>query len=68
MKHLISLNILAIALVVSGCAASLVYDPARGGKQDCQKLPDARERQRCLDSAAQSRDDYRGVLAWGQAG
>jgi len=59
---------LTFSLALSGCAASLVYDPARGGKQDCQKIPDARERQRCQDAATLFRDDDRGMVAWGPAG
>jgi hypothetical protein len=53
-------SILAIALAVSGCAASLVYDSSRGWKQqECQKIPDQYERQRCLKSTAMSYAEYR---------
>lgn len=62
--------LLTLALVTSllnGCAASLVYDSDRSRqRQDCYRIQDPKERQRCLDTAAVSPDDYRRVLA--QAG
>ncbi|HUT40175.1 MAG TPA: hypothetical protein VM011_02440 [Gammaproteobacteria bacterium] len=68
MKNTALLHVLAITLAVSGCAASLVYDSGRGSKQqECQKIPDQHERQRCLESNAMSYADYRKTLAREQA-
>ncbi|MGB5539552.1 MAG: hypothetical protein WBO37_05650 [Gammaproteobacteria bacterium] len=64
MKNTALLQVLAISLVVSGCAASLVYDSGRGWKQqECQKIPDRQERQRCLQSSAMTYEEYRRTLA-----
>ena len=68
MKHTALHGMLAIALALSGCAASLVYDSGRGWKQqECQKIPDRQERQRCLESSAMSYADYRKTLEREQA-
>jgi len=60
MKNTSVSSILVLALALSGCAASLVYDSGRGWKQqECQKIPDQYERQRCLQSTAMSYPEYR---------
>lgn len=57
-------SVLAMTLAVSGCASSLVYDSGRNWKQrECYKITDRLERQRCLDSTAQTYYEYRHTLA-----
>jgi len=68
MKCTASLAVAVITLAVSGCAASLVYDSGRSWKQqECYKIPDQYERQRCLQSAAMSYDEYRKTVTQEQA-
>ncbi len=68
MKNTALLQVLAISLAVSGCAASLVYDTGRSWKQqECYKLTDQYERQRCLQSSAMTYEEYRRTLAKEQA-
>jgi len=68
MKDTALLAVLIITLAVSGCAASLVYDSGRNWKrQECYKIPDGNERQRCLQSTAVSYEEYRRALAREQA-
>ena len=51
---------LALATTLSACSTRAVYQTVQGWQQqECRKLPDAAERQRCLDSTAASFDDYR---------
>jgi hypothetical protein len=50
---------LLAGLVLSGCSSRMVYQSVQGWQQqECRKLPDAAERQRCLDSTAGSYDEY----------
>jgi hypothetical protein len=59
-----ALPVTLITLAVSGCAASLVYDSGRSWKQqECHKIPDSQERQRCLQSTAMTYEQYRRTLA-----
>lgn len=68
MKGHVSLAVSVIALAVSGCAASLVYDSGRGWKQqECYRIPDQNEQRRCLQSTAVSYEEYRRTLAREQA-
>jgi hypothetical protein len=68
MKSTALLAVALVTLAVSGCAASLVYDSGRSWKQqECYKIPDQYERQRCLQSAAMSYDEYRKTVAQEQA-
>ncbi len=47
-------------LALPGCSSRAVYQTVQGWQQqECRKLPDAAERQRCLNSTAASYDDYR---------
>jgi hypothetical protein len=54
-----------LALVLSAaslaaCSSRAVYQTVQGWQQqECRKLPDVAERQRCLGSTAASYDDYR---------
>ncbi len=60
--HLLSsVVLLSIALLaLPGCSSRAVYQTVQGWQQqECRKLPDAAERQRCLSSTAASYDDYR---------
>jgi hypothetical protein len=44
---------------LAGCSTRAVYQTVQGWQQqECRKLPDAAERQRCLGSTAASYDDY----------
>ncbi len=57
-KSLVLLSIVLLAL--PGCSTRAVYQTVQGWQQqECRKLPDAAERQRCLNSTAASYDDYR---------
>ena len=45
---------------LAACSSRAVYQTMQGWQQqECRKLPDAAERQRCLNSTAASYDDYR---------
>jgi hypothetical protein len=62
--------ILALVLSAAGlaaCSGRAVYQTVQGWQQqECRKLPDAAERQRCLGSTAASYDDYRRASAAAQ--
>jgi hypothetical protein len=60
-KSLVMLAIAPVALMaLPGCSSRAVYQTMQGWQQqECRKLPDAAERQRCLGSTAASYDDYR---------
>ncbi|MEY3252934.1 MAG: hypothetical protein RL227_1907 [Pseudomonadota bacterium] len=54
----------ALALItlatLAGCSNRMVYQTMQGWQQqECRKLPDAAERQRCMASTDASYDDYR---------
>ena len=69
MKYSALLAVMLLISTLSGCAASLVYDPDRSRKQqDCYKIQDRHERQRCLESAAMSYDEFPGKPARGRSG
>jgi hypothetical protein len=54
-----ALALLVLVPVLAGCSQRQLYLSAQGLKeQECRKLSDASERQRCLDSAATDYDDY----------
>jgi hypothetical protein len=56
MKQLLLLT--TIMLTLSGCAASLLYDPDRQPR-DCRPAPDQKDGQRCLNSAGATDEVYR---------
>jgi hypothetical protein len=60
-KSLVMPAIAPVALMaLPGCSSRAVYQTMQGWQQqECRKLPDAAERQRCLGSTAASYDDYR---------
>ena len=61
-KSLVMRSAVLVALMVAlaGCSSRAVYQTMQGSQQqECRKLPDAAERQRCLGSTAASYDDYR---------
>jgi hypothetical protein len=60
-KSLVMLAVAPMALwALPGCSSRAVYQTMQGWQQqECRKLPDAAERQRCLGSTAASYDDYR---------
>ncbi len=61
-KSLVMRSAVLVALMVAlaGCSSRAVYQTMQGWQQqECRKLPDAAERQRCLGSTAASYDDYR---------
>jgi cytochrome c biogenesis protein ResB len=52
--------LVALMVALAGCSSRAVYQTMQGWQQqECRKLPDAAERQRCLGSTAASYDDYR---------
>jgi hypothetical protein len=58
--HGTALALLVLACMLPGCSSRAVYQTVQGWQQqECRKLPDAAERQRCLGSTAASYDDYR---------
>lgn len=51
---------LGIATLLAGCSTQQLYHSVQGWQQqECRKLPDAAERQRCAASNATSYEDYR---------
>ena len=49
-----------IAVLVAGCSWQQGYLSAQGWQRNqCQRLPDQTERERCLASGAMSYDEYR---------
>ena len=48
-----------LAAGLAGCSSQMLYDTAQQWqRQECHKLPDLAERQRCLDSRATSFERY----------
>jgi len=56
-----SMALLALAaLALGGCSNRALYQTVQGWQQqECRKIADAAERQRCMASTAGSYDDYR---------
>ena len=53
-------TLITAALLLAGCSTQLAYNAAQGWqRQECQKMLDQQQRQRCLDSNATSYEDYR---------
>lgn len=49
-----------IASVAPGCTSQQLYGAGQAWQRnECQKIPDAQERSRCLSSASTSYEDYR---------
>ncbi len=47
-------------LALTACSQRMVYQTLQGWQeQECRRLADTAERQRCLDSRASSYDEYR---------
>jgi hypothetical protein len=66
-KSLVLLVLAAAAL--PGCSSRAVYQTVQGWQQqECRKLADAAERQRCMASTAGSYDDYRRAREAAQGG
>jgi hypothetical protein len=64
MNRTVRLALALVTLTATGCAASLVYDTGRSWKQqECYKIPEQYERQRCLQSTAMTYEEYRRTLA-----
>jgi len=61
-KSVVMLSIVwsVVLWALPGCSSRAVHQTVQGWQQqECRKLPDAAERQRCLGSTAASYDDYR---------
>ena len=58
-----TLSLLAVALAAvatAGCSNRALYQTVQGWQQqECRRIADAAERQRCMASTAGSYDDYR---------
>jgi len=66
-KSLVLLVLAAAAL--PGCSSRAVYQTVQGWQQqECRRLADAAERQRCMASTAGSYDDYRRAREAAQGG
>ena len=66
-KSLVLLVLAAAAL--PGCSSRAVYQTVQGWQQqECRKLAEAAERQRCMASTAGSYDDYRRAREAAQGG
>jgi hypothetical protein len=51
---------LVAATLLGACSAQQLYATGREWqKNECRKIPDAAERQRCLESNARSYEDYK---------
>ncbi len=52
--------LLSLAAALPACSSRAVYQTVQGWQQqECRKISDAAERQRCMASTAGSYDDYR---------
>ena len=48
------------AMLLAGCSTQMAYNTTQAWqRQECQKMPEQQQRQRCLDSNATSYEDYR---------
>ena len=53
-------GLLAGLLALAGCSSQQLYGAGQGWQQqECQRLADAQERQRCMSSASRSYEEYR---------
>lgn len=58
------LPILPILLSVAGCSTQQLYSTGQSWqRQECLRLPDLAERDRCLRSTARSYDEFRAEAA-----
>jgi hypothetical protein len=52
-------TLLTIALALAGCASPQLYGAGQAWQRnECTKIPDAEQRQRCFQSTAMSYDEY----------
>jgi len=57
---MLRISILPVVMLVAGCSWQQGYLSAQGWQRNqCQKLPDQTERERCLANTAMSYDQYR---------
>ena len=56
----LALTLSITSLLLHGCSTQQLYNTGQAWqRQECIKMPDVQERQRCLDSNATSYEDYR---------
>lgn len=59
MRHLIILACLATAVSTTACSSRQAYDSGQAWQRnECGRIPDTQERQRCMNSASTSYDTY----------
>jgi hypothetical protein len=59
-----NVNLLLIVLAVAGCSTQQLYSTGQAWqRQECLRLPDLAERERCLRSTARSYDEFRAEAA-----
>nr|WP_312476419.1 hypothetical protein [Achromobacter ruhlandii] len=60
MRRLVILASLAAAVSATACSSQRAYDSGQAWQRiECGKIPDMQERQRCMNAASTSYDDYR---------
>ena len=60
MRNLNLLPVTAAALLLGGCSTQMAYDTTQTWqRQECRKMPEQQQRERCLSSNATSYEDYR---------
>jgi len=58
-KPLFLLPLFALAILFAGCSTQMAYYSGQGWqRQQCFKIEDMQQRQRCLKSASTSYEDY----------
>lgn len=68
MRRMRTLPALLLAGALAGCSTQQLYSSAQQWqRQECHKLPDAAERERCLKSQATSYERYRAEVEAGRA-
>ncbi|WP_241049911.1 hypothetical protein [Achromobacter xylosoxidans] len=59
MRHALLLACVAASAVTSACTSRQAYDTGQAWQRnECGKIVDMQERQRCMGSASTSHDDY----------
>jgi type III secretory pathway component EscR len=60
LRATLSLIALVLSIFVSACTSQQVYDSAQGWRQnECNRLMDHDERDRCMETATMSYDTYK---------